>query len=112
MTGDFNAISSVDNFHYERDLQDPAFLVHDYIRANTPYIDVIEKKYPREFKKSTLSGRRIDFVYVTPALYDKVVEAEPLYEGFAASERDPRGKAIHNFCHPSDHYPIEIKFKL
>ncbi len=112
MTGDFNAISSVDNFHYERDLQDPAFLVHDYIRANTPYIDVIEKKYPGEFKKSTLSGRRIDFVYVTPALYDKVVEAEPLYEGFAASERDPRGKAIHNFCHPSDHYPIEIKFKL
>ena len=112
MCGDFNAISAIDNFHYNLDPADPAFLVHDYVRANTPYIDVIERMYPGEFKKSTLSGRRIDMVYVTPTLFDKLVEAEPLYEGFAELSRDPRGKAIHNFCHPSDHYPILVKFKI
>ncbi len=112
MTGDFNSISSVDNFHYEKDASDPAFLVHDYVRANTPYIDLIERFYPGEFKKSTLSGRRIDFAYVTPALFGKVTSAKPLYEGFADLRRDPRGKDVHNFCHPSDHYPILLTFKL
>jgi endonuclease/exonuclease/phosphatase family metal-dependent hydrolase len=112
MNGDFNAISSVDNFHYKRPDDDPAFLVHDYIRANTPYIDIIEKLYPGEFCKSTLSGRRIDMFYVTPPLFDKVTSAHYIYDGFAKSYRDPRGKDIHNFCHPSDHYPIIVSFKL
>ena len=112
MCGDFNAISSVDNFHYQFDPGDPAFLVHDYVRSNTPYIDIIERLYPGEFRKSTLSGRRIDMVYVTPALFDKVKSADILYDSFAASVRDPRGKAIGNFCHPSDHYPVLVVFKV
>lgn len=112
MTGDFNAISSIDNYHYEKDQSDPAFLVHDYVRNNTPYIDVIEKEYPGEFQKSTLSGRRIDFMYLTPALYDKLTSAKIIHDGFADAYRDPRGKAVHNFCHPSDHYPIFITLKL
>ena len=112
MTGDFNAISSIDNFHYRLPADDPAFLVHDYVRAHTPYIDVIERLYPGEFQKSTLSGRRIDMVYLTPALYEKVTSGRILYEGFAESWRDPRGKDIHNFCHPSDHYPVLVTFQL
>ncbi len=112
MCGDFNAISSVDNATYRLDPSDKAFLVHDYVRANTPYIDVVERFYPGEFKKSTLSGRRIDMVYVTPALWEKVSAAEPLYDGFAASSRDSRGAKVHNFCHPSDHYPILVRFKV
>jgi endonuclease/exonuclease/phosphatase family metal-dependent hydrolase len=112
MCGDFNAISSVDNAEYNRDLSDKAFLVHDYVRSNTPYIDVIERMYPGQFCKSTVSGRRIDMVYVTPALFGKITYAKHLYEGFADAYRDPRGKQIHNFCHPSDHYPVLVKFKI
>ena len=112
MTGDFNAISSIDNFHYRLPADDPAFLVHDYVRAHTPYIDVIERLYPGEFQKSTLSGRRIDMVYLTPALFEKVTSGRILYDGFAESWRDPRGKDIHNFCHPSDHYPVLVTFQL
>ena len=111
MAGDFNAISSVDNFHYKKSLDDTAFLVHDYVRGNTPYIDVIEEFYPGDFQKTTVSGKRIDMVYVTPALFDKVVSARVLREGFADCYRDPRGKDIHNFCHPSDHFPISVTFK-
>ena len=112
MTGDFNAISSIDNYHYEKDPADKAFLVHDYVRSHTPYIDVIGRFHPGQFQKSTLSGRRIDFVYVTQALLDRITSARHLYEGFPDSRRDPRGKAAGNFCHPSDHYPILITFKL
>ena len=109
MAGDFNSISSVDNYHYGNDLSDPVFLVHDYVRANTPYIDLIESLYPGEFKPSTQSGKRIDMVYVTPALFKKVLSAETLYDGFATSVRD---STYTNFCHPSDHYPILVKLKL
>lgn len=112
MTGDFNAISSIDNYHYNLPADDSAFLVHDYVRGNTPYIDSIERLYPGEFQKSTLSGRRIDLMYLTPALFNRVTSARHLYDGFAESSRDPRGKAVQNFCHPSDHYPIFITFKL
>ena len=109
MAGDFNAISSADNYHYNRDLSDPAFLVHDYIRNNTPYIDVIEDMHKGEFRKSTQSGRRIDMVYVTPALRERVVEADYIHDGFPTSVRD---SVYRKFCHPSDHYPAIVRLKL
>ena len=112
MTGDFNAISSVDNYHYGLAADDTAFLVHDYVRSKTPYIDVIERFYPGDFQKTTVSGRRIDMVYVTPALFCKVTSARVIREGFADCYRDPRGKEIHNFCHPSDHFPVFVTIKL
>ena len=86
--------------------------MHDYVRNNTPYIDVIERFYPGDFQKTTVSGRRIDMVYVTPALFGKVTSARVIREGFADCYRDPRGKEIHNFCHPSDHFPVFVTIKL
>ncbi|MBR6002572.1 MAG: endonuclease [Bacteroidales bacterium] len=112
MMGDFNSISSVDNYHYEIDPADPKFLVHDYVHSHTPYIDVIEKQYPGDFQSSTFGGRRIDYMYLTPALYKKLTSARIVRDGYATSTRDPRGKAVGNFCHPSDHYPILITLKL
>lgn len=109
MAGDFNAISSKDNFHYRKDLSDPAFLVHDYILSKTPYIDLIADFHEGVFCKSTLSGRRIDMVYVTEALLKKVRSAEYLYDGFPAASRD---SVLKKFCRPSDHYPALIKLKL
>ena len=110
MLGDFNAISRVDNWHLGRPEDDKAFLLNDYVRGHTPYIDVIEKWYPGEYQKSTFSGRRIDFIYVTKPLFDKVKEARTIHDGFATAARDSR-EGI-NFCHPSDHYPIVITLEL
>ena len=43
------------------------------VHANTPYIDVIKEKYPDEFKPSCWKRDiRIDFVYCTKPLYDRV----------------------------------------
>ena len=108
MAGDFNAISRIDNFHYNRPEDDTAFLLHDYVRAETPYIDVIEKWYPGEFQKSTLSGRRIDMMYLTQPLMERVTDAYHITDGYATSSRDPR--KLHGFCNPSDHYPVVVKF--
>lgn len=109
MLGDFNAKSRVDNAVYGFDEDDKAFLVHDYVREHTPYIDVVERLHPGEFQKSTLSGKRIDFVYMTEPLFRKVRSAEFIYDGFATLFRDSR---ISKFCHPSDHYPILITMKF
>ena len=109
MAGDFNAISRADNFHYGLDESDPAFLVHDYIKQNTPYVDLVEHFHKGEFCKSTQSGRRIDMVYATPALLKRVRSAEYLHEGFPAAERD---SSMRQFCHPSDHYPVLVRLKM
>lgn len=110
MLGDFNARSRVDNHVYKMAEDDKDFLVHDYIRNNTPYIDIIEKLYPDDFQPTTLSGKRIDLVYMTEPLFKKVRSAEIIRSGFAKSVRDPR--KIKGFCKPSDHYPIRVELKF
>ena len=110
MLGDFNAVARADNWHLGRPEDDKAFLLNDYIRSHTPYVDVIERWYPGEYHKSTFSGRRIDFIYMTEPLFAKVIEARTIHDGFATSSRDPRN--LNNFCNPSDHYPITVTLKL
>ena len=109
MLGDFNAISSIDNFHYGIAEDDKQFLVHNYVRNNTPYIDVIEKFYPGDFQPSTQSGRRIDMVYMTEPLFKTVKAARIIRDGYAESYRDT---TFRNFCHPSDHYPVVVDMEF
>ena len=87
-----------------------AFLVHDYVSGNTPYIDIVDRLHPGDFQKSTLSGRRIDFIYMTEPLFRKVRSAEIIHDGYPTSCRDPRG--VTKFCYPSDHYPIIVNLKF
>lgn len=108
MAGDFNAISRSDNFHYQRETDDPAFLLHDYVHEETPYVDVIENRYPGEFQKSTFSGRRIDMIYLTEPLLEKVTDAYHITDGYATASRD--SSKVTNFCYPSDHYPVVVEF--
>ena len=110
MLGDFNARSRVDNYVYGLPENDKGFLVHDHIRNNTPYIDIIERLYPGDFQKTTLSGRRIDLIYMTDPLFKRVHSAKVIRTGFAESSRDPRN--LHGFCNPSDHYPILVELKF
>lgn len=110
MLGDFNAVSRVDNSIYGFDEDNKAFLVHDYVSGNTPYIDIVDRLHPADFQKSTLSGRRIDFIYMTEPLFRKVRSAEIIHDGYPTSCRDPRG--VTKFCYPSDHYPIIVNIKF
>lgn len=84
-----NARSRVDNQIYGLAEDDKAFLVHDYVRGHTPYIDI---------------------VYMTGPLFKRVRSAEFIYDGFATLTRDTR--RLSNFCYPSDHSPILITMKF
>lgn len=105
LLGDFNSRSRVDNYHYGWNEDDTRFLVHDFLRGQTPLLDAVAEKFPGEFKKTTLSGHRIDFVYMTKPLYDCVRNIDVVYDGFP---KNRRAVGLSNFCHPSDHYPIVI----
>lgn len=111
MMGDFNSRSRVDNDQYGYADDDPKLLVHDYIKANTPYIDVIKAKYPDEFKPTTGSRTaRIDYVYCTQPLYDRITYADVIWDDYTTPVRDPQ--KLSNFWRPSDHMPIMIDFDM
>ena len=110
MLGDFNARSRVDNATYQYPESDVRFLVHDYIRDSTPYVDVIAKRFPGQFKTTTGKEARIDFVYCTPPLYKTIVNADVITDAYTRPVRDPMN--LSNFWHPSDHRPIIVDFDL
>lgn len=110
MLGDFNSRSRIDNYYYKYPENDTRFLVHDYIQEKTPYIDVIAKKSPNQFKTTTGKMARIDFVYCTPPLYKRIIEAKVITDDYTKPVRNP--KNLSNFWHPSDHRPILVDFNL
>lgn len=110
MLGDFNAYASCDNSFYKYPADDPRFWVHDYLLRNTPYVDVIAGKHPGEFKTTTGGKARIDFVYCTPPLYERITHADVVTDAYTGPVRDP-GR-LSNFWHPSDHRPIVVDFNM
>lgn len=110
MLGDFNARSRVDNEIYKYPEEDTRFYVHDYIKANTPYIDIIHERYPEEFFTTTGGKSRIDFVYCTKPVYDKIVNAQVISDEYTTPVRNPQ--KLSNFWHPSDHRPIIVDLEI
>lgn len=111
MMGDFNSRSRVDNSQYGFADDDPKLLVHDYIKEHTPYIDVIKAKYPNEFKPTVGSKKsRIDYVYCTQPLFERITFADVIWDEYTTPVRDPQG--LSNFWRPSDHLPILIDFNM
>ena len=106
MMGDFNSISSLDNFHYELSADSSIYCVHDYIRNKTPYVDVIANKHPGEFIQSSQNGRRIDFIYATESVIKEIKSAEILNSGYTEQHRATGAQ----YWIPSDHRPILIEF--
>ena len=109
MMGDFNSRSRVDNAVYGYADDDTRFLVHDYVRNNTPYIDVIKAQYPDKFIPSFRTKKsRIDFVYCTQPLYDRVTHAEIIWNEYTTPVPDSQT----TFSRPSDHLPIFVEFDM
>lgn len=109
MAGDFNAVSPKDNWVYRFPEDAPQFLAHKYILENTPFIDVIWEQNPRNFYTTTFEKKRIDFIYCSPALYGKMLEAHIIEDDYTRPARHEKVKA---FLNPSDHLPIVAIFKL
>ena len=53
---------------------------------------------------------RIDYVYCTKPLYDRITYADVIWDEYTTPVRDPQ--KLSNFWRPSDHMPIMIDFDL
>ena len=109
MMGDFNSQSEVDNWVYGYPEDDARLLVHNYVLHNTPYIDVIHERNPNNFYTSTSKRSRIDFVYCTQPLFERVTDARIVEDAYTHPVRDGQ---FRQFCHPSDHLPLIVDFDL
>lgn len=111
MMGDFNSVSRADNWYYRFPDQDDRFLVHDYVSGYTPYIDAVRFKHPGDTLISVGDApKRIDFVYCTMPLFDRIRDARIVTDDYTTPIRDPQ--ELSNFYHPSDHIPIIVDFDL
>lgn len=117
MMGDFNTRSRTDNWYYKLPEDSPMLSSHDYILEKTSYKDIIALQHPGEFFSTrtwvndaggTLPPR-YDFMYASPAMYEKVVSAKILKED---SWLTMKSAGLSNYYNPSDHWPILVDFKL
>lgn len=113
MMGDFNSITSRENWVYHKKDDDPKFLVHDFVNGKTPYIDVLAEREPNNFHSTTPYRRRIDYVYVTPPMFGKIKTATVIFDDYTRQQKAVKeGKNISIFFRPSDHLPIIVDFCL
>ena len=107
MLGDFNSKS-----HYDKDFYNAGaseYLVHEYIAANTSLVDLMHALYPGRLICST-SSSRIDYMFLSPDLYEKVTDACTVVDSWAVPSLEFTG--ISNFYLPSDHRPILVQLKM
>lgn len=118
MLGDFNCRSRIDNWYYKLPEDSPMLSSHDYILENTVYKDVIALKHPGEFFSTRTWVKdaggnlppRYDFVYASPAMFEKVKSAIVLKDDKWLGSMPYSG--LSNFYNPSDHWPVLVDFEL
>ena len=101
--GDMNSVSRVDNDVYGLEDDSPEFLTQDYLASQPALVDAGYILLD-EFIPTGSNGRRIDYIYCTPALLQKILRMEVIREGYPARKKTD----IKNFWIPSDHYPILV----
>ncbi|MCR4565171.1 MAG: endonuclease/exonuclease/phosphatase family protein [Bacteroidales bacterium] len=112
LMGDFNSLSRLDKPTNGYDAwpdDDTEYLTQDYILNNTPLIDVVREKHPGEPLFSMYKNTRLDYVYCSKPLYDRVTRADIIKDEYTTPVRD---SVVKNFFHPSDHLPFIIDFKF
>ena len=106
LVGDMNSISIADNHYYGYDPDTCLFFCQNVVRNKTDFVDVIELKYPNTFLGTTASGRRIDYIYISPDLAPYVKNAYIIKDSWTTITFS----GISNFYYPSDHRPILVDF--
>lgn len=106
--GDMNSYSRRDNFHYGLPEDDTQFLAQDAILEGTNLTDLISSWYEGVFVPTHLKNIRIDYVYLSEALYGSVRDAEVLGACWAPL----RASGVSPLYEPSDHKPIIVDFVL
>ena len=109
MMGDFNSRSRADNWYYGYPENDTRLLVHNHILNHTNLKDINAERYPRSYKSSTYGNARIDYMYASPSMYARIVNALTVMDKWTTATQSPY---VSNFYDPSDHRPILADFEL
>lgn len=109
LLGDLNSRSRLDNWYYKYAENSTSLLTQDVILKKTDLKDIIHETYPDYFISSTYGSSRIDYVYASPALMEKVEDAYIVIDGWTAPKVS---NYVESFRDPSDHRPIIVDFKL
>lgn len=107
--GDFNSRSPLDNWFYNYPADDTRLLVHQYIADHTRLVDIIAARYPGSFVSSTGGSSRIDYMFASEAMYDRIDNAFSVMDSYTTPIQST---SISNFYHPSDHRPILVDFDM
>ena len=113
--GDTNSRSPHDKWYYDANnkLDDTYFLPHKHILENTNLKDVVTDRYPKDnsyFFTSTYGSARIDILYASPKMFNKITNSIVLMDDWL-DELGP-WEYHTSFRDPSDHRPVLVDFDL
>lgn len=110
MAGDTNAHSPLDTWYYGYKDDDSRLLTHKVVRNQTNLKDVIGDRYPENhFMESYPTHSRIDFIYVSPAMFNRIDNGITLIDEWC---RPRKNGNVRNWYAPADHRPLLVDFKM
>ena len=110
LCGDMNSRSRRDNWLYKYEDQDTHFLAHDYVANATNLVDVMNTMYGPNCVMATMGGlARLDFLYASPKMYERVERAAVLIDGWCSPTKNGNAR---DWLYPSDHRPLLVDFDM
>lgn len=110
MAGDTNAHSPLDSWYYGYEDDDTRLLTHKIVRNQTNLKDVIGDRYPaNHFMESYPTHNRIDFIYVSPAMFGRIDNGITIIDEWC---RPRRNGNVRNWYAPADHRPLLVDFVM
>ena len=111
--GDTNCLSPLDDRFFGHGVDSPLYWGHKYMLENTPCTDIV-KAYccPQErdvLIPSIQWERRIDIIYATPSMMERVVKVESPKDEFTTSIKEP---GLRHHKRSSDHLPVIVDFRM
>ena len=109
MMGDFNTVSPYDKWYYDGhkypNMTANPYQALEYLHNNTKLKDIIHESYPDSFLSSVREEtQRIDYMYASPKMIQKMKTADILIDEWVKLEIGPISSMY--LCVPSDHRPI------
>ena len=111
--GDTNCLSPLDDRFFGHGIGSPLYWGHQYILDNTPCTDIV-KAYCCPQQRDVLIPsiqweRRIDIIYASPSMMERVVKVETPKDEFTTSIKEP---GLRHHKRSSDHLPVIVDFRI
>ena len=109
--GDTNCLSPLDDRFFGHGADSPLYWGHRYILENTPCIDIVKKYCCPQQRDVMIPSiqweRRIDIIYASPSMMERVVKVETPKDEFTTSIKEP---GLRHHKRSSDHLPVIVDF--